>query len=288
MPPRLDSAPEGKDSVQTMRRKLWGLFAVVLLIAVGLGLWKAHRADDLALGLALEWIETSTGLHAAIDEMEANLRERALRIRGLTLTNPEYFEEREAFAVDSVYAQATWRTLLGRDQHFPRLHLRIDRIQLVRLADGTSNLDGFNNGEPLFGAAPRSRFTGPLPGLAVVGSYPVRRRAGLEEPAATPPDIRIDELRIYVGAIRFVDYTMGARGKPMTLDLAVNEERTYTDVTDIEQVIGEMVMSFALQALPQNIGNLLPVALDRLEESAPELMQGLRDLLGGGRPRRQE
>ncbi len=264
-----------------MSRKIWSLIALVALVALGLVAWKAFRAEEFTHRLVIEWIEASTGLHASIDEMESNLRERYLRIHGLTLTNPEHFVEREAFVIESVYAEATWRTLLGRDQHFPKLHLRIDRIQVVRHPDGTTNLDGLNQGEPLFGAAPSLRAS-PYAGLAVIG---VQAAPGELPP---PPDLKIDELRIYVGAVRFVDYTMGSRGKPMTIDLAVNEERTYTDVTDLEQVLGEMVASLALEALPRNLGTLIPVAMEQLEEAAPEIMQGIRELLGGSRRSRRE
>lgn len=256
-----------------MNRRAWIVVIAACLVVSGLGLLVALRKDAVARGIVENHVAQATGLVVSMEGMEASLLDRSLRITGLELTNPESFEEREAFLIPLVYAQATWRTLLGLEQRLTRLHLRIEQVQLVRNADGSTNLDTLNGGEPILGGSP-APLGQTLTTLAAIGIRPLKQTKPQE-----PPPLRIDQLKIYIGSVRMVDHIMGAHGKPMTLDYALNEERSYENVTDLEQVVGEMVMSVALQALPQNLTTLLPQALEKLEESAPELMEGLRDFL---------
>lgn len=258
-----------------MGKKAAIIVGILVILCSAIGLFVHTQKDSIIRELVEAEIADATGFGVEIGTVESSLKDCSVILTGLRLMNPEGFVEREAFDVPRVYAEATWKTLLGFDQHLKKLHITVNRMVFVRNADATTNMDMLI-GKDLDQAVLRPRATTLFPVAAI----------GMQAQPVSPKgaeDLTIEELKIHVGKVKVVDYILGQSDQPMTINYTIDEERLYLDVTDLEQVMKDMSVSLAMNSLSKNLGGLFsPDAIGKLNDTAPQLMEGLMQFLGEG------
>ena len=248
---------------------------VVILLLLVFAFVAGSQKNRLIHRITEATIAKMTGFGVKIAGVETSLKNRSVTLTGLRLMNPAQYNEREACDVFRAYAEAPFKTWLGSDQHFTKLHIVVHRIVLVRNADHTTNMDSLTGelGLPLTESTTQTWFP-----LAAIGSQADPKQEGL--------DLTIDELKVHIGQVVFVDYTLGKDNKPMRFTYNVDEERTYFNVSDLKHVVKEMVLSLSVHSISKNLGGLLSSdTIDELVDKAPQWIQELRESMGQGQGR---
>lgn len=224
-----------------MKKLFLGLLA--LLVAAGAAL---YALKDTLIKTAVEKaVAQTTGCEMTIQSLQVRPFSQSVTIKGVHLMNPAGFEEKEALNINEIALSLDLASIFSERIHVKSAVLDVAQITIVQRADGSSNLD-------LIGKRSSSE----------TSEQPTEQQDGQktepgesEKPEKTKKPSKgflIDTLTLRMGKAELVQYSED-QPKPEKKEFSVNKERTYTQVSSVEQLIGDItadvLMDQGLRAL---------------------------------------
>lgn len=210
-----------------MLKKLfkWGLILLLLGVALVVGLFLCRNA---LFRLAVERnIHQQTGLIAKIGAFRVGLRHPTIEIKNLRLYNPPQFGHTPLVSIPEIYAEYDRDALAKNQFHVTLLRFNLGELDVVKSADGQTNLLSL--------------------GLTLPAKKPAAR--ALESPAranAAPvlPDLKkqtglgfagIDRLDVSVGTLKYIDLQNQKNNREQPINI---RDCILTNVTSSEDIYG--------------------------------------------------
>jgi hypothetical protein len=251
-------------------RRRGGLLAGLLLFLLVVAALAALAWMLFLPVLLTQQLRARTGCGAAVERFAVNPVSGHVELRGLVLTNPPGFPAEAFVTLRDFTADADVASLFSARPVFDRVVVDIAEITLVKRADGTTNAEALEKAL-------------------------IRAPAG-DPPAVASPaksaakSLLIRRLTVKIDRIVVADYT-GVAPDVRTVDARV--DRTYTDVTDLEELLGPSALgefaplgAIAERLIPAVVGRSVRDALrsggEVLKEKgrkAEEKVRGLFDAL---------
>ncbi len=228
-----------------MKRVKWLVVALAVLPAAVL--LAVNQLVKLEVRRALV---RQTGFSIEIGSWDVGLLSTRAELRDVVVRNPPDFPEPVAFEIRRAYADINPWALLRRAAHVTDLELDIPRVVVVRNPEGETNLQRMSGGARKRGGGKDAPAPAPPPD-ETAGPGPKR-----------DPALRIDRLRLKIGAVEYHDYRV--KNPPgitkVTLDLD-QEHKDIRRVSDIGPLIAQGVMENAAVRLFGDVGRSLKTAL---------------------------
>jgi hypothetical protein len=275
------------------RTKKWVLIAAVLivLLAVAGAVIRSQASRLLTRGL----LAGSSGIGIEVGEVDLRLFRRSLSVRDLHVKNPEGFAEPEALHIPRLDIGFTWSAILKKQSRFRLVDITLATITVVQPRNGPSNFEVLE--AIILGTTADTASDAPpagQPGLVVQAScLPAPPTAGGLPAGALPlawlgggrsrstsssvpavPELRIDELRLHIGTIDVIDYTLGGP-KPLRQTITLDKNYTYTDVVDLEPIVEQLTIEFTVNTISEALGVEVSET-DALVDGIREIMDALK------------
>lgn len=252
-------------------RRRGGLLAGLLLFLLVVAALAALAWMLFLPVLLTQQLRARTGCGAAVERFAVNPVSGHVELRGLVLTNPPGFPTESFVTLRDFTADADVASLFSARPVFDRVVVDIAEITLVKRADGSTNAE----------ALEKALIRAPAGGSPAVAPPPAKSAA---------KSLLIRRLTVKIDRIVVADYT-GAAPEVRTVDARV--DRTYTDVTDLEELLGPSTLgefaplgTIAERLIPAVVGRSVRDALrsggEVLKEKgrkAEEKVRGLFDAL---------
>ena len=263
------------------------VLVLVVIIAVLLG----------ALLLAKDWlvrqavaaaIHKATGFEARIESLQVGLLGRTVDLRGFSLRNPPDFPEGSAFDVNRLFLRVDYATLQKDVVHIPELVVDIPRVVVVRKDTGETNMERIQKAVKPAGTATRPPPSTPpqpsppgRPAPESPGPAPSPEAPPAPAPAPAPPPapprmekkVHIDKLTVKLGQVENRDYKKGG-GAPQVTTIALDVDRTFDNVEDLEQV-GQLI---AAEVVGKTLGRMLNDLANPSGQGATDVNQAVEQL----------
>lgn len=165
-------------------------------------------------------VEIVTGLKMGIRSFNVGIFRTAVNIRGLKLYNPAGFKDRVMLDMTQIYVRYDLPAIFGGTIHLPDARIDMKELIVVKNENGELNLNS----------------------LKVVSAGKKRQAQKSQErgPAGKAPNIKIDSLRLKIGNAIYKDYSKG--GEPNVKKFNVNTDETYTNIDDLNALVGLIVV----------------------------------------------
>jgi hypothetical protein len=275
----------------------WSLIAGACLLVAVLGM----RLKNVVLrGVTVRLLAQVTGFDVTMGGMDVGLLNPHVEIKDLRFRNPPDFPAGDALEVRHLLVRYDRRSLFAREIHLPEIALDIPHVQLVRRADGSTNLDGMGGGPEKIGRLELPDFPGQQrhptepPGEPPPVERPGGEAAGPGEPEPAegssggeprperePRTVKIDKLSMKLGDVEVKDYSRGGP-EPSVLHMQLGVDREFDDVTDLQTVAGMIAAEVMVKSMPllvDEVDKLLKEGSEELGIDEKELKGALQDLL---------
>lgn len=256
--------------------------AFALVLAVVCGIAGLRMKDALVRRFIVETLHAAGGFDVAMDRLHVGLLSPVMTIEGLNISNPSNFPVRDALRIHRLLVRYDRWSLLRQQGHFPEIDLDLSKIVLVRMADGATNLGQLEK----VGASPSAQAaqqTNPSSPSDVATS---RKREEISSPPAKSPvsidrPLHVDRLRIKIDAIDYYDYALGG-SEPMVIPAEIHLDQTFTNVTDIADVVDQMQAKLDISAMLGGFGSKPPpVPEEQRKKSERELQHQFERVVEG-------
>jgi len=204
------------------------------------------------------------GLTIQIDSFRTGLWKPSVDVRGLSIENPPDFPDSEALRVERFYLSTDWTALTGNEIRLHEVRLEAPRLAVIRNAAGRTNLELLNR---------QVRERTPRP-QAPSGSDS-RKPETKSKPAPPRRPFRIDRLIVKMDEVQFTDFSRGE--KPIVRTYPLHVDKTFTDVTDFEPVLRQIMLSAAAAAAPSVLEDLKALS-DQAEKDPAAAKKKIREL----------
>jgi uncharacterized protein involved in outer membrane biogenesis len=202
-------------------------------------------------------IQSATGFDLEIGRVHVGLLNPSFEVSDLKLINPEDFPERDALEIKTLRVRYDFASLFTDTVHIPEVTVDIPRMIVVTKEDGESNLDRLG-GKKKESAAEE-------PPAAGTEQPPAAAEAPAQEEKPSK-SIRIDKLTVKLGTATVHRYVEG-KDKPETVDAPMNVDRTFENVTDLDQVVRVLSADILVGALPTAINDISKILKDHEGDS---------------------
>ncbi len=280
-----------------------------LSIAVGAAVW--WLPGPLSKAYLLRELRRATGFEVTYERLDSQPWQRVLEVEGLVFRNPPAFKEPVALEIRRLHARYQWRQLLGDRLELDELTLEVPRVVLVRLADGSTNLEQLQasatakseRSKPVTAAVPvapapakdewaaalaateeDAPASAPQPAPAAASRPPAPAASDALAKAAPPadePDLHIGRLRLQVAKIELVDYGRMKKGQPYMQTYDVNVDQTFENVTDLDAVGQQLAARVLVQEGVRAVADQLsdPETMEKLNKNLDKLAEKLGEFL---------
>lgn len=224
-----------------------------LVLAAGLVLFR----NTIVKWVVARAAQELTGFSVKIETLHLGLKDHVVDAGGMVVSNPEGFEDKLFLDVPSFVVRYDLGKILKGEYDFPDFSLYIREFQVVRRADGTSNV---------------GRMTDRIMAL--------RPKTG--GPAKLPP-IKIKTLHLKVDKVVLKDYTF----RPPAIKIFdVKLEKKFENIDDPRQLIQLILvqslsksgikdlMDVDLNTLKENVGSILKTETNTVFKSLDESTSG--------------
>ncbi|HMP90487.1 MAG TPA: hypothetical protein PJ991_09805 [Kiritimatiellia bacterium] len=247
--------------------------ARLVVILCLLALIPVFMADRVAEKYLVRALEKSTGLNVSLGSMKVGVVKPVITLRDLKLTNPPDFPHPDAFYIREMSMHYNRLSLLGRELHLNNLTLDIPRVVMVKPEQGPSNLEliaGLGSREKQVGGGQDSQ--------GEKSDAPSETKPKSKD--KTPRTVVIDVMNVKMGEMEVRQYRRD-RDEPVVMNIPVNFDRTYHNVTNLESVAIQMSTELVLQssvAFLGQLGNLLANPDGDSREQQKQMKEQLKNL----------
>ncbi len=227
---------------KTTKQNLWTAAVLVVVVLAVLVMTR----NQVIRNVSRRMIRQSTGFDLEIGRLHVGILKPSFEILDTKLVNPEDFRESEAFDIRRIYVRYDLRSLLSDTVHLPEVYMDIPRIVIVTKEDGEMNIQRLGKAagaeQDLAPAAPESP--------AAEGAAPADEPAAEPAKAARPEKgILIGTLTVKLGTASIHSYA-GGRERPQVVDAPMNVDRTFSNVTNLDEVVTVLSSEILIRTLP--------------------------------------
>lgn len=217
-------------------KKIW----VVLSILGAVVLTAVVMKDAIIKNMITSSVSKATGLRLTIGSFKTDLGKSFIDIRDLKLANPPAFGKTYMIDAPEVYIAYDLPAIMKGNTHLKEVRLDLKEFVLMRAASGQTNVDTL-----------RSRMA------AQSGKRAASAKSGL----------LIDNLSLKIGRVAYKD--LGTPSLSRDINLSINE--TFSGITDIQQVVGIIMMRAVVNSGIARLANMDTTDLKNIANNA---MQG--------------
>jgi uncharacterized protein involved in outer membrane biogenesis len=222
-----------------MKTLKWILIVLVLVVAVGV----LARNEIVKKG-AIKAVRQATGFDLEVGTVHVGLFSPTFHIDEVKLINPDDFPEATAFDIRQIQVRYDFASLFSDRIRLKEVILDVPTAVMVVKEDGESNLDRLRK-------TGSSKEEDPTePSTKDEGKQP-------ESPSASKPSksLLIDRLTLKLGTVHLHRYVEGQQ-KPEVKSYDLKIDRTYEDVTSVQQIGALVATEIAVRELPNLAENL--------------------------------
>lgn len=247
------------------------VFIIAIFLILGI-----LSAKNTIMKLTLEKaVRAISGLRLSVTAVDIGFIRPLIKVRGLTLLNPDKFPDRTMFEIPLIYIEYDVASLFGKQVHLKEMALELKELSVIRNADGELNLNSLN--------------------LVKKPARPQAKRADSKKAA---PSVRIDRLHLKAGKVIYKDYTQAPY--PKVLEFSINLDERYENIKD-PYALGKLIVTrslyktsisqltgFDLSTLEGTLEGIVSKGAGALEAASKEvagiskeLTRGVGETLGG-------
>lgn len=245
-----------------MIRFLFGLVVFVALVFIGLN-FIGNRILATAMHSAL-------GVDVDIKKLQFNPLESKAGVYGLTIYNPQGFDEKFLASIPELFIQYDPSALLKGQVHIREIRFNLDQITVERNAAGKVNLMELDSVKAM-GQKKETPQGGESPSEG----------GGAQKPEGAKVSVLIDEVRLSLGRARYVDHS-GENEVIKEFPLEVRDS-VIRDVTDPNEVVRQVVLKtmtrVGLNALMPDLGQFDAAFRAQASAKMEEVKQSLGSFL---------
>lgn len=213
---------------------------LILAVIAGVIIAAVIMKDAIIKNMIVSSVGKATGLQLTIGSFRADLGKSIVDIKDLKLANPPAFGKTYMIDAPEVYIAYDLPAIMKGKTHLKELRLNLKEFVLMRASSGETNIDTL-----------RSRMA------AQAGKRAAPARSGL----------LIDALSLKIGRVAYKD--LGVPSASRDLNLSINE--TFSGITDMQQVVGIIMMRAVINSGVARLANLDTSDLQNIANNA---MQG--------------
>jgi len=210
--------------------KLLGkLLLVVLVVLVALVL-----ARNIVVKVVAEnGVRAVTGMPLSMGKFDMNLLSTFIDIENLVVKNPSGFHNTTLVEIPKILVDYKLSDILKGNIHLENLEFDMKQFTVVKNEKGKLNLDRL---KALQGTQKPS------------APAPAQKR---KAPAKALP-VQIDNMRLKIGKVVYVDYSSG---QPSTKEFLINLDQNYQNITDLNSVVRLIVLKAMMSSGIANLTN---------------------------------
>jgi len=182
----------------------------------------------------------ATGLKLSIEDLNLDILNNNLRMRGITLLNPPGFKNEALGEAREIFIKYDLLGSLGGRLHLRLLKADIDEINIIRNEKGGSNVSALKKGEVKARASSAASST----------SLAQKRVKRIERKRR--PKFLIDRLEISLEKAAFMDYNAGI-GQPAVIIFTVKGPCVFKNVGDLGYVVNSVSTKGGFRSLIEGI-----------------------------------
>jgi uncharacterized protein involved in outer membrane biogenesis len=225
-------------------------------------------------------IQAATGFDIELGRVHVGLFSPTFEITELKLINPEDFPEREALEIKTLRVRYDVPSLFTDTVHLPEVLIDIPKMTVLTKEDGESNLQRLGKKKekavepPAAGEGEVAKAEPPAEEVAAKAEKPQK-------------EMRIDKLTIKLGTATVHRYVAG-QDKPETINAPMNVDRTFNNVTNLDQVVTVLSADILVGALPNALNDINAIlqshegdpkaAEKELSDKVKQLKESYKDL----------
>jgi len=223
---------------------------VTILIVLVLLMILISAKNFIAKAALLTGVKAITGLNLSIKSMNVGIFRSLVGVNELRLYNPPEFTDRIMVDVPEIYIDYDLVAFLKKKVHLEEVRLNLEEFLVIKNEKGMLNLDA----------------------LKVVQAKK-KEKAFQERERAKMPEIKIDELRLKIGRVIYMDYSRGS--PPKIREFNINIDERYKNITDPYTFAGLIV---AKALMNTTIASLAEFDLNSLKDGLSETLKGATTL----------
>jgi len=217
------------------------LIAAIILI-IFLVIVSVIARNSIVKTAIIKGLEAAAGVEVKIQDVDIGLFNSYATIKYLKVYNPAQFSDRLMADIPQIYLDYDLMGFLKNKVHLKKLKIEIKELSVVMNEKGKLNINS----------------------LAVL----------LPKPSgAKPPEVKIDVLVLKIGKVVSKGYLPAIGGK--TMELSLNLDETFNDVTDPSKVAGEIFKKIISRI---NISDFANIDIAGANKSAEEVKSAIKDL----------
>jgi hypothetical protein len=230
------------------------LFLFVVLVVGGIVAFD-HFAGEIAAAA----VKSTTGFTLTYAKQDVNLFEGSMDFEGLQITNPSRFQVPGFVNFNQVSAKVDMGTLTKTPAVVENVLVDLKTVTIVKGPNDTFNALDFANAAKKAAGQSMAPATG---NTTAAGN------------TTAPSHYLIKSLTIKIGTIEYYD-----TGSTTPKTYAVNYNKTFTDVTDVNAVAMTIAKDFAAQGMKFMANVIVGMALNfnTYEDAAKSLLNGVGD-----------
>lgn len=219
--------------------KLLLILGLIFILAVS---FLRHRLSRLLIEAATKH---TTGLKLSIEDLNLNILNSSLNMRGITLFNPPGFRNEVLGSASEIFIKYDLLGSLAGGLHLRLVKAEIDEIKIIRNEKGSSNISSFKRARP---KAKSSKDT-------LLSSS--ARKENKASKRKKRPKFLINRLEISLEKVTFLNYS-AMIGQPAAIIFTSEGPFVFTNVSDFGYVIDTMSEKEKFRNLLNNLVRILP------------------------------
>jgi uncharacterized protein involved in outer membrane biogenesis len=235
---------------------------ILLVLILALILTVAFFRHRLCRLLIIQTADKAAGVKLSIQDLELNVLNSSLYMRGITVANPQGFKNLPFSTIEEIFIKYNLRALLSGRVHLRQAKARISEINIIRNEKGQSNLSILKTKQA------RSKETSVKPPSAV------QKKADIAQ-KKRPPRFLIDNLELSLGKATFMNYQAGI-GEAAVIIFTIKGPLVYKNVSDLGSVFSSISVKAGFANL---LNNLALTSEDILQSATKAIRKKIEDAL---------
>lgn len=209
-----------------MRSFFLALFILILTAGILLFVFR----EPILKAAVAQAVSSLTGFDTAVRSIELHPREGILHVEGLTILNPEPFEERMFADIPEIHVSIDLGAILKKEKiHLREVRLGLKEVHIEKNARGVSNISL----------------------LTSVGQAK-REKAKPEAEKKPPLPFYLDRLELTVRKVSLSDRS-GVVPKKIAVDMRI-EKQVFEGITDPKSIVNLILMKILAESTFANLG----------------------------------
>lgn len=206
----------------------------------------------------------ATGLKLSIEDLNLDILNNNLHMRGITLLNPPGFKNEALGKAREIFIKYDLLGSLGGRLHLRLLKADIDEVNIIRNEKGGSNVSALKKREVKAKASSSASST----------SLVQKRVKRIERKRR--PKFLIDRLEISLEKAAFMDYNAGI-GQPAVIIFTIKGPCVFKNVSDLGYVVNSVSTRGGFRSLLDNLLQIIPQ--DRLKTAGEAIKKRIEGIL---------